>query len=942
MEILKNSFLQKAYSVNNKQTQLANTIPFGNNIEEKNQVALSPMTPDYNVKVPISYTCLDDIKLNDDITAKCYKLANGQRVVIVPHEGSTYVKSYVNTGSFNEPDNLRGISHFIEHNLFNGSEDLGDKVFFNEVNKMGAYTNASTSFATTDYFIQSQLLEDTDLENQIQLHAGMVQSPKFLLDKLEKEKKIVNSEINMYMSDNESLGYTQTLKNLFNIKSSSLDLVAGTTNNITNLTRDDVVKYFNENYYPANIVTVITGEVNPDETIKLISKYFNSTKTPTGVRKFEKMTPIEKTVRQDLISPKSQSEAASLFIGFAGPENNNTKDKLYLQALSVLAGGLHNSRTSEIERKYGAYVNFSPERLSSKPDEKSVYMIESEISEDKVEEFLHDLYKAVNDLSNNPPTEDEFKAVKNKMKKSYDSLLESSGAINYSFGTALLNNDLDRLTKYNEIIDEMTPQDIVATAKKYLDLNKAALTVVHPNGTSPEKIQNSHKLVSSIPFTGKLKKTPINVDNISTYRTSNNFDVILNNADTNNFEYRLTMESKNLSPRKAALSEVLFDMIQNAGTTSKTIEELTKEEDVLGVNNFIMAGNYSIDNYANFPAENAQKALEHINDTLKNPNFSQEEFEKSVARVRDSYLATEVNPYDKFDKAMYGDVLPNYTTKECLESLKDLTLDDVKSLYNELLTTSQGMVTVTGPINKHPEYKDAILNSVAQLGQVKPWDYNLNKIYKPIEKVQVLTDVNKKNQANILEGFRFKHNNNIKDLNTVALLDEILGGSTSSRLFSDLREKRHLAYAVSSGTTYSHDMGVFFLRIGTTTENHETGEQTFDNVQKSIDGFNENIAKMMNEKVSEEELDAAKKRLKTTILSSFDTNSARNTEISESKFYPYGLDYVNKRLENIDEITAEDIQNAAKYIFSSKPIYSLTATQATLDANKDYLDSLAK
>jgi hypothetical protein len=69
------------------------------------------------------------------------------------------------------------------------------------------------------------------------------------------------------------------------------------------------------------------------------------------------------------------------------------------------------------------------------------------------------------------------------------------------------------------------------------------------------------------------------------------------------------MESKNLSPRKAALSEVLFDMIQNAGTTSKTIEELTKEEDVLGVNNFIMAGNYSIDNYANFPAENAQKAL---------------------------------------------------------------------------------------------------------------------------------------------------------------------------------------------------------------------------------------------------------------------------------------------------------------------------------------------
>jgi predicted Zn-dependent peptidase len=218
----------------------------------------------------------------------------------------------------------------------------------------------------------------------------------------------------------------------------------------------------------------------------------------------------------------------------------------------------------------------------------------------------------------------------------------------------------------------------------------------------------------------------------------------------------------------------------------------------------------------------------------------------------------------------------------------------------------------------------------------------LNNVYKPIEKVQVLTDVNRKNQANIIEGFRFKHNNNMKDANTVALLDTILGGSTSSRLFSDLREKRHLAYSVHSAVNYCHDMGIFFMNIGTTTENQETGEKTFDNVQKSIDGFNENIAKIMNEQVSEEELESAKKRLKTRILSTFDTNYGRNMEISESKFSPYGLDYINKQLENIDEITAEDIQNAAKYIFSSKPIYSITGTQATLDANKDYLESLAK
>ena len=90
--------------------------------------------------------------------------------------------------------------------LFNGSEDLGDKVFFDEVNKMGANTNASTSFSVTDYYIQSNLLEDTDLENKIELHAGMLQSPKFLLDKL--EKKIDESD-NKY-NYNYSCNYSST------------------------------------------------------------------------------------------------------------------------------------------------------------------------------------------------------------------------------------------------------------------------------------------------------------------------------------------------------------------------------------------------------------------------------------------------------------------------------------------------------------------------------------------------------------------------------------------------------------------------------------------------------------------------------------------------------------------------------------------------------------
>ena len=265
MKIIPNYFsINNNLNVNNqKQTS------FGKNFTIPDDIAKGPgvenITPQFQVKAPIAYSHIEDIKLPNNLTAHYYKLANGQKVIIVPKKGATIVKTYVNTGSLNEPDHLRGISHYIEHNLFNGSEALGDKVFFDEVNKMGASTNASTNFSLTDYYISSQRLEDTDFERQIKLHAGMVQTPKFLQEKLDKEKKIVDSEINMALSDEYSRAATITIKNLFNIKSKAPDLVAGSTDNIDALTRDDVVNYFNNNYFPANMVTVITGETTPEE-----------------------------------------------------------------------------------------------------------------------------------------------------------------------------------------------------------------------------------------------------------------------------------------------------------------------------------------------------------------------------------------------------------------------------------------------------------------------------------------------------------------------------------------------------------------------------------------------------------------------------------------------------------------------------------------------------
>lgn len=924
---------------------LAKTVPFkGNEVQsdEKPKViaSLSDIPPDFNISAPMPYNFVQDVKLADNLTAKCYKLANGQKVVIVPKDGTTVVKTYVNTGSLNEPDKVRGISHYIEHNLFNGSEDLGDKVFFDEVNKMGAKTNASTSFSVTDYFISSNLLDDKDLENKIKLHAGMLQSPKFLLEKLDKEKKIVDSEINMCLSDDNNIGFTKTLKNLFGINSTSDDLVAGSTDNIDGLTREDVVNYFNDNYYPGNMVTVVTGEVDPDDTMELISKYFTSRKMPMKNRHFEQMTPIDKPIREDLISKKTDS-SASIFLGFAGPENSNAKDKIAVMALRFYLSGLENSKFSDIEKKYSTNIDLDVERLGTRPCDKQALVFQTGSLEEYTEPMLKDIYKVIDDVSKNPPTEEEMTAIKLNMKKELQNSLESSGSLNQRVGSALLNNNLEYLKDYNQIVDNLTPKDITGIAKKYFDLNKAALTVVHPNTSTADSIKNNYKTdTNSISFTGLNKKTPLNTQKVSEYDLQNNYRVLLNQTDSDTVQYRFSIAQKECSPKKAATADVLYSMIQNCGTKNDSLKDIQKKLDLYGISMGKGADDYGISLSADFPTETAEKSLALFKDIITSPDFNKEVFDKAVQECKNNYAAVEPSPWDKFNKTILKGLPESKTLQDKKDSLDSVTFDDVIDLYNEIFKNGQGQVTVSADFSKHPELKQEVFNNTSDYPKAQTRDISLPQIYKPIEQTEVLTVPHLKNQADIIEGFKFKQSGNLKDNVCVSLLNQILGGSPSSRLFSDLREKRHLAYSVSSDYDFNGDIGIMALTIGTTTENHETGEKTFDNVKKSIEGFNENIQKISSTKVTDEELDAAKKSLKTSILSSLEKNSTKTFILDGTSKTPYDVEYVNKKLALIDEITPDDILNTAKYIFNSSPTYSIAATQATLNENKEFLDSL--
>ena len=156
---------------------------------------LPKVTADFGVSVPQKYSKLGVSELENGLKIHSYRLANGHRVTIVPMEDSPVtVKNYVNVGSMNETDDIKGISHFLEHMAFNGTEGTegyitlhrGDS--FKKIDELGGWTNASTNYSLTDYVNSTPLLDDKDIETQIKVIAAMTEDLKLSSDMIEKEK----------------------------------------------------------------------------------------------------------------------------------------------------------------------------------------------------------------------------------------------------------------------------------------------------------------------------------------------------------------------------------------------------------------------------------------------------------------------------------------------------------------------------------------------------------------------------------------------------------------------------------------------------------------------------------------------------------------------------------------------------------------------------------
>lgn len=201
------------------------------------------------------------------------ELENGLSVYVLPKKGfnktfATFTTKYGSIDNhftpLDEQESLRvpdGIAHFLEHKLFDDED--GD--VFQNFSKLGASANAFTSFTRTAYLFSSTM----NVEKNLDILINFVQNPYFTDESVDKEKGIIEQEINMYEDNPDWQNFFGLLKGMFKNHPVAID-IAGTVKSINKTTKDLLYTCYNTFYHPNNMVLFIVGNVDPETILKQV------------------------------------------------------------------------------------------------------------------------------------------------------------------------------------------------------------------------------------------------------------------------------------------------------------------------------------------------------------------------------------------------------------------------------------------------------------------------------------------------------------------------------------------------------------------------------------------------------------------------------------------------------------------------------------------------
>jgi len=356
----------------------------------------------------------------------------------------------------------------------------------------------------------------------------------------------------------------------------------------------------------------------------------------------------------------------------------------------------------------------------------------------------------------------------------------------------------------------------------------------------------------------------------------------------------------------------LIEHMMFKGTEKRTARDIAEAFDSIGgqVNAFT-SKEYTC-YFARVMDTYKEHALEVLSDMFFNSTFDEVELEKEKKVVSEEIKMYEDTPddivHDLLAKAAYGEHSLGYPILGTDKHLNSFTREDLFAYKDTFYNPSNVVISVAG--NVDTEFITKVEDYFNQFeNESKP-----NKIEKPIFIAEDLRRSKDTEQAHLCFGYDGLP---IYDerYSSLAVLNNVLGGSMSSRLFQDVRENKGLAYAVFSGHSSHLDSGMLTIYAGTGKDSLESLKST---IESTIDMF-------IKDGVTDKELKNSKEQLKGQMMLSLENTSSRMMRNGRNELLLGKHRSLDDIITDLNSVTHDSVKQVSNQLFTNKPATALIA-----------------
>jgi len=386
----------------------------------------------------------------------------------IPFVRSVSFGIWVYNGSRHESAATNGMSHFIEHMMFKGTEKRTALEIADTMDAVGGQLNAFTSKEYTCYFSRTL---DTHFDVALDVLSDMFFNSKYDPAEIDKERNVILEEISMYEDTPEDLCVDLLQAKVYPNHPLGMTIL-GTPETIGSFQREDFLAFIKAKYTPQNIVVSIAGNVNEDEVLKKIEAVFGQF---TGsAEKAEEKLPIYTpgfSIREKDI------EQVHLCMGFPGIANG-TDDAYALAAVNTILGGGMSSRLFQKIREQHGLV-YSVYSYNASYMDTGLFVVYAALNPAQLPEVMKLISQEVQGMFTDRITKQQLAKAKEQLKSNFLLSLESAASRMNSIGRTMLV--LNKTITPDELVAKIDAIDMDAfygVCDKIFKLDQVSISLV--------------------------------------------------------------------------------------------------------------------------------------------------------------------------------------------------------------------------------------------------------------------------------------------------------------------------------------------------------------------------------------------------------------------------------------------------------------------------------